>query len=133
MQVYIEDRNGKKYFVERLTRREKIKLYNFSKMKFSTEVDLAQIEELFYKVLLLQNPSLTKEEYDDILDYNESLYGFNQLYELIGAFVEEVFTQVGGENTNYPVHPYLAEKKRQMEVQATEQEVQETPLNQPIY
>lgn len=132
MQVYIEDRNGKKYFVEKLSRKAKIKLYGLSQKVDENENQFEKIEEMFYDVLKMNNPLLTREEYEDILDYNEGLYGFSQLYELIGAFVEEVFTQVGGENTM--VHPYLAHKKEQKVEQAqVEVKIQQEPEHQTIY
>lgn len=132
MQVYIEDRNGKKYFVEKLSRKAKIKLYGLSQKVDENENKFEKIEELFYDVLKMNNPLLTREEYEDILDYNEGLYGFTQLYELIGAFIEEVFTQVGGENIK--VHPYLAYMQEQQVEQAQEEvKIQQEPEHQTIY
>lgn len=132
MQVYIEDRNGKKYFVEKLSRKAKIKLYGLSQKVDENENKFEKIEELFYDVLKMNHPLLTREEYEDILDYNEGLYGFTQLYELIGAFIEEVFTQVGGENIK--VHPYLAYKQEQQVEQAQEEvKIQQEPEHQTIY
>ena len=128
MQVYIEDRNGKKYFVEKLSRKAKIKLYGLSQKVEENANKFEKIEEMFYDVLKINHPLLTREEYEDILDYNEGLYGFSQLYELIGAFVEAVFTQVGGENIM--VHPYLAHKKEQAQ---EEVKIQQEPEHQTIY
>ena len=58
MQVYIEDRNGKKYFVEKLSRKAKIKLYSLSQKVEENEEKHwygAKFEPVLYKLIQALN------------------------------------------------------------------------------
>ena len=52
---------------------------------------------------------MTKETFDDILDYNVEQYGFVETYEMLGYLVEDVFMSEGGKKPN----PYLEAKREQ--------------------
>lgn len=142
MKPFIEDRNYNKYEFEKLTRRQKIKVARY--FKWISNENLEEIENAFFELMKVEFNDLTREIYEDILDFNEEVYGFESLYELMGAIIEDVFTQVGGETK--PVHPYLQAIQA---IQAKEEETakvavekisleekeiqhQETPIN-PIY
>lgn len=116
MKPYLENRVGTKYEISRITRRQKIEV---QKMLLSSEEDttakINNLEKVVKMILQYNYPSLTDEEYEDILDYNEEVYGFQELYEMLGYILEDVFTQASGGKTN----PYL-EEKRQAKAQAQE-------------
>ena len=80
-----------------------------------TTAKINNLEKVVKMILQYNYPSLTDEEYEDILDYNEEVYGFQELYEMLGYILEDVFTQASGGKTN----PYL-EEKRQAKAQAQE-------------
>lgn len=127
MKPYIEDRLGNHYVLGNLTRRQKIKLQEIaSRAKETTTAQVEMAEEAVFFALSTQYPNLTKEQYEDILDYNEQVYGFAGLYELLGALIESLFTQVGGEASR--VHPYLQYKQEQEKAQEVQvaQEVEKT-------
>jgi hypothetical protein len=116
MRPYIEDREGNKYEFRRLTRREKINLVkNASEIeKASDEKKIELTDELLYTILQTVS-SVDHEKFEDILDYNEEIYGFEQVIELETAIISWVFTQAGGETIK--VHPYLEEMKKKEEVE----------------
>ena len=106
---YIENRDGVKYEFKSLTRKQKI---NVQKLTSNMNKDsIEEIDNLTYEILKYNYPELTKEQFDDILDYNEETYGFKELYEMMGYILEDVFTQVGGNTTR--VNPYLQYKREQ--------------------
>lgn len=126
MKPYIEDRNGNIYELRRLTRREKLRLMTIAdKADKAEEIEekLALTDEVYYQAVKLAAPSLTKEEFEDILDFNEEKYGFEQLAKLEHASLEWLFTQVGGLTT--AVHPYLQEIEHKQESEQVP--VEETP------
>lgn len=114
MRAYIEDRNGNRYEFKSLTRKQKIL---FNKKFKSVGEDTEQIDEIFINLMKLNYPNISEEEVEDILDYNDEIYGISQTYELVSAILEEVFTQVGGE---MKVHPYLQEKHRKEETETNQ-------------
>lgn len=136
MKPFIEDRNYNKYEFEKLTRRQKIKVARY--LKSINDENLEEIENAFFELMKVEFNDLTREMYEDILDFNEEVYGVESLYELMGAIIEEVFTQVGGETKT--VHPYLQAKEEETakvaveKISLEEKEIQhqETPIN-PIY
>ena len=85
------------------------------------------VEDVFYELFLLNHPNLTKEDYEDILDFNDERYGFEALYELMGTILSDVFTRVGGNTLQ--VHPYLQMKQEQETV--SEEVPQETVVETP--
>ena len=126
MKPYLEDRNGNHLEFGRLPRSKKIELFDGMKDLQDTDNTSERfviIDELCYKILKAAHPELTKEEFDNILDYNEELYGFNALYELLGDGVNYVFTQEGA---TLRVHPYLQEKKAKEEPVAEPTPVEQT-------
>lgn len=110
MKPYIENEAGRRFEISILNRKQKIEIVNLIKNK--APEDLEAIEELAFKLVKFNYPELSKEEWDEMLDFNERTYGFNELYELLGAMVEDVFTLQGGEKK---VHPYLEMKKAQIQ------------------
>ena len=125
MRPYIEDREGNKYEFRRLTRREKLNLVkNASEIeKASDEKKIELTDELLYTILQTVS-SVDHEKFEDILDYNEEIYGFEQVIELETKIIEWVFTQAGGETIK--VHPYLEEIKRKEELEKKEEVEQPT-------
>lgn len=125
MRPYIEDREGNKYEFPRLTRREKINLVkNASEIeKASDEKKIELTDELLYTILQTGS-SVDHEKFEDILDYNEEIYGFEQVIELETAIISWVFTQAGGETIK--VHPYLEEMKKKEELEKKEEVEQPT-------
>ena len=125
MRPYIEDREGNKYEFRRLTRREKLNLVkNASEIEKASDVEKVKAnDELLYKILQTVS-SVDHEKFEDILDYNEEIYGFQQLTELEVAIIEWVFTQAGGEIIK--VHPYLEEMKKKEELEKKEEVEQPT-------
>lgn len=103
---YIENEYGIKYELSSVTRKQKVQIVN--EIKNRKQDDVEALEKLAFKLVQFSNPQLTEEEWEKILDYNERTYGFNELYELLGALIEDVFTLQGGEKK---VHPYLQMKK----------------------
>lgn len=131
MKPFIEDRNLNKYEFDTLTRRQKLKLAN--SIKKMDKENPEEIENIFFDLFNVFYPSTTREQYEDILDFNEEKYGFNALYELISAIIGDVFTQASGV---LEVHPYLQakaeeEKKATEETQVEEPQV-ETPHEEEI-
>ena len=118
MKPYIENEFGQKYELDKLTRKQKIEIVNC--LKRNSTDDIEKVEELAYKLVKFNYPQLTQEEWENMLDYNEKTYGFNELYELLGALLTDVFTLQGGEIKE---HPYLAMKKAQKQAQ----EIQTNP------
>lgn len=128
MRPYIEDREGNKYEFRRLTRREKINLVkNASEIeKASDEKKIELTDELLYTILQTVS-SVDHEKFEDMLDYNEEIYGFAQVIELETKIIEWVFTQAGGETIK--VHPYLEEMKKKEELEKKEEvEQPATPI-----
>lgn len=119
MRPYIEDREGNKYEFRRLTRREKLNLVkNASEIeKASDEKKIELTDELLYTILQTVS-SVDHEKFEDMLDYNEEIYGFEQVIELETKIIEWVFTQAGGETIK--VHPYLEEMKKKEELEKKE-------------
>lgn len=83
MRPYIEDREGNKYEFRRLTRREKINLVKNAREieKASDDKKIELTDELLYTILQTVS-SVDHEKFEDILDYNEEIYGFEQVIEL---------------------------------------------------
>lgn len=109
MKPFIEDRNLNKYEFAILNRKQRVRFaQKFSKLD---KADLETVEDVFYELFLLNHPNLTKEDYEDILDFNDERYGFEALYELMGTILSDVFTRVGGNTLQ--VHPYLQMKQEQ--------------------
>ena len=104
MKAFIEDRNGIRYEFKNLTRKQKILISK--KLKNANE-DFEKIDEIFADIMKLSYPDILPERVEDILDYNEEVYGLEQTYELVSMIIQEVFTQVGGE---VKTHPYLQVK-----------------------
>lgn len=125
MRPYIEDREGNKYEFRRLTRREKLNLVkNASEIeKASDEKKIELTDELLYTILQTVS-SVDHEKFEDMLDYNEEIYGFQQVIELETKIIEWVFTQAGGEAIK--VHPYLEEMKKKEELEKKEEVEQPT-------
>ena len=126
MKPYIEDRNGNIYELRRLTRREKLRLMVLAEKSDKTEKfeeKLAYTDDAYYQALKLVAPNLTKEEFEDILDFNDEKYGFEQLVKLEQSSLEWLFTRVGGATTT--VHPYLQEIEHKQE--NNQVPVEETP------
>lgn len=119
MRPYIEDREGNKYEFRRLTRREKLNLVkNANEIeKASDEKKIELTDELLYTILQTVS-SVDHEKFEDMLDYNEEIYGFEQVIELETKIIEWVFTQAGGETIK--VHPYLEEMKKKEELEKKE-------------
>lgn len=109
MKPYIENREGVKYEFTPLTRRQRINIQSDIE-KLTETKDIQMIENLVYKVLKFEHTELTKEQFDDMLDFNVEEYGFNETYEMLGYIIEDVFTQVGGE-TSKKENPYLQSKR----------------------
>lgn len=124
MKPFIEDRNLNKYEFNTLTRRQKLKLAN--SIKKMDKENPEEIENVFFDLLNLEYPSITRDEYEDILDFNEEKYGFSALYELISTILGDVFTQASGV---LEVHPYLQAKAE--EEKAMETAVEETQVEEP--
>lgn len=114
MKPYIEDRNNNRYEFKNLTRKQKIL---FSQKMKNAENELEKIDEVFGILMGLNYPDITQEKVDDILDFNEEVYGLAQTYELVSAIIEEVFTRVGGEGKT---HPYLQAKHEKEQAETTQ-------------
>lgn len=125
MRPYIEDREGNKYEFRRLTRREKINLVKNAREieEASDDKKIELTDELLYTILQTVS-SVDHEKFEDILDYNEEIYGFEQVIELETAIISWVFTQAGGEAIK--VHPYLEEMKKKEELEKKEEVEQPT-------
>lgn len=125
MRPYIEDREGNKYEFRRLTRREKINLVKNAREieKASDDKKIELTDELLYTILQTVS-SVDHEKFEDILDYNEEIYGFEQVIELETRIISWVFTQAGGETIK--VHPYLEEMKKKEELEKKEEVEQPT-------
>ena len=125
MRPYIEDREGNKYEFRRLTRREKINLVKNAREieEASDDKKIELTDELLYTILQTVS-SVDHEKFEDILDYNEEIYGFEQVIELETAIISWVFTQAGGETIK--VHPYLEEMKKKEELEKKEEAEQPT-------
>ena len=125
MRPYIEDREGNKYEFRRLTRREKINLVKNAREieEASDDKKIELTDELLYTILQTVS-SVDHEKFEDILDYNEEIYGFEQVIELETAIISWVFTQAGGETIK--VHPYLEEMKKEEELEKKEEVEQPT-------
>lgn len=117
MKPYIETRIGNKYEFSNLTRKQRILLQKELEKKENNQ-NLEFIEDLIY-TLLSFNYNLTKEEYEDVLDYNVETYGFNETYEMLTFIIEDVFTQVGGD-TQKKVNPYLQSKREEKAIEEVE-------------
>lgn len=119
---YIEDRNGIKYEFTKRNRSLLVKMQNklerLQDDKLSSEDKIATIENIVYELLNYQY-NVSKEEYDDILDYNFEEYGLAGLNELLVYIIEDVFTQVDGENTK--TNPYLQAKREAAKRKETQQ------------
>ena len=100
-------RNGETYELKSLTRRQRIEFTKIQKEE--TKEDFERIENMFYTILQFSYPEMTKETFDDILDYNVEQYGFVETYEMLGYLVEDVFMSEGGKKPN----PYLEAKREQ--------------------
>lgn len=110
MQGFLKDRNDRVYEIKGLTRRQKIKLHGLiGNISLSSAEEL---DKLYFTLLKMVNPELTQEEYDDMMDYNEALLGYAQLYEKVGYIVTDVFMQLGGD-TKMTQDPYLVAKRGQ--------------------
>ena len=131
MKPFIEDRNLNKYEFDTLTRRQKLKLAN--SIKKMDKENPEEIENIFFDLFNIYYPIVTRDEYEDILDFNEEKYGFNALYELISAILGDVFTQASGV---LEVHPYLQakaeEEKKAVEGTQAEEPQVETPHEEEI-
>ena len=114
MKPYIEDRNGTRYEFNSLSRKQKIAIQNDVKELGNTDNELEKIGDLIFKLIGFNYPSMTRDEFEDMLDYNEEEYGFSNLYEMLGYIIEDVFTQVGSGNTG-KVNPYLQAKREEKE------------------
>mgnify|MGYP000000772187 FL=1 len=125
MRPYIEDREGNKYEFRRLTRREKLNLVKNAREieEASDDKKIELTDELLYTILQTVS-SVDHEKFEDILDYNEEIYGFEQVIELETAIISWVFTQAGGETIK--VHPYLEEMKKKEELEKKEEVEQPT-------
>lgn len=108
MELFIFGRNGERYELKILNRKQKIEIHNL--MKDSQEENFEKIESLFYTLLKFNNPNLSKEEFEDILDYNCETYGFEETYEMVSYLIEDVFTAKGGDKIP---NPYLMKKKEE--------------------
>lgn len=127
MRPYIEDREGNKYEFRRLTRREKLNLVKNAREieEASDDKKIELTDELLYTILQTVS-SVDHEKFEDILDYNEEIYGFEQVIELETAIISWVFTQAGGETIK--VHPYLEEMKKEELEKKEEVEQPATPI-----
>ena len=112
--AYILGRNERRYELKSLSRRQKIELSNL--MKNDNREGFEKIENVFYTILKFSYPELNKEEFEDILDYNDECYGFEETYEMINYLIEDVFMSVGGKKPN----PYLEAKREQHKKQEQE-------------
>ena len=110
MKPYLENRAGTRYEINKITRRQKIEIQKIllSSKEEDTTARIEELEKIAKLILQYNYPSLTDTEYEDILDYNEEVYGFQELYEMLGYILEDVFTQASGGKTN----PYLEEKRQ---------------------
>lgn len=110
--AYILGKEEKRYDFKPLNRKQKIE---FTKLlKDSNKQDFEKIEEYVFVLLRFNYPQMTKEEFEEILDYNAETYGFEETYEMLGYIIEDVFTQVGG---NKMPNPYLEAKREQHKAQ----------------
>lgn len=121
MLPFLEDKYGNKYEFKEVSRRAKIRLS--SKLKeVQTKGELSEqfdaLESIGYDILSKSYENLTREQYEELLDYNEREYGFQALYSIIEAGITGAFTQ---EDMEKKVHPYLAEKMKKVEETQTEQ------------
>lgn len=104
---YILGRNGERYELKSLSRKQRIEFAKLSKDNGKEDFD--RIEELFLTLLRFSHPNLTNEQYEDILDYNVDEFGFAETYEMLGYLIEDVFMSEGGKKPN----PYLEAKREQ--------------------
>lgn len=109
MKPYIENKNGVKFEFNTLTRRQKIEIQKEISKVGDENQNVELLEGVIYKLLSF-NTNITKEEFEEILDYNVETYGFNETYEMLGYIIEDVFTQVGGEISKKE-NPYLQHKR----------------------
>lgn len=111
--AYILGREEKRYDFKSLNRRQKIE---FTKLlKDSDKQDFEKVEEYVYTLLKFNYPQITKDEFEDILDYNVDTFGFEETYEMLGYIIEDVFTQVGGDKKP---NPYLEAKREEHKAKA---------------
>lgn len=113
MKPYLENRNGEHFEFSKLSRSKKILILDLYQEANETEKQsekFAKFEDICFTILRASYPELTREQFTDILDYNDEVYGFDQLYELLGDAINYVFTQKDGEKKT---HPYLAEAKKE--------------------
>lgn len=106
--TYIYDINGNKYSFVKLPLDKTLSLQKeFSKVK-EEDFDVAfnKTIEIFNKVFMIGNPGYTGDFYNDIIEYNYSELGIENLVKLLHMVLEEVF-QLKGANTNK--YPFLQE------------------------
>lgn len=120
MKPYIEDRLGNVYNFKALNRKQKV-LFS-SKLEVLKEKvgedSIKSLEDLVYSLLVVNYPIVTKEQFEDILDYNAETYGFAETYEILGYIIEDVFTQADGDTTMpKAVNPYLQAKREEKKIQ----------------
>lgn len=116
MEMFIEDRNGKKYEIIR-SRKTIVVADNIKKGLDSSENGALLLENAGFEILKTNYPELTIEEYDDILEYNYSILG-NDYLILLGAISEYVFTGPETkkvETTKYPFLGKFVKKAKEME------------------
>lgn len=114
MELFIEGRNGLRYELKPLNRKEKIEMHDLTKNSEAME-GFDKIHLMFYKLLKFSYPNMSKEEFEDVLDYNAEMYGFEETYEMIGYLIEDVFTLTGGQVKS--LNPYLMKKREQKALQ----------------
>ena len=110
MKPYIESREGAKYEFARLTRKQKINIQSKMQEMSEEKLSIEKLEDVIYTLLKYSYPDVTREQFEDILDYNEEEYGFEETYEMLGYIIEDVFTQAGGEISKKE-NPYLVAKR----------------------
>lgn len=119
MKPYIEDRNLTQYEFE-MNRKLFVQLGGELK---EVANDVSKLEDICFAILN-NNYHITREQYDDILDFNEEELGITGLYELLGAIVETVFTKVDLEQK--PIRNlFLQEYKAKKEQEKVKNEIQE--------
>lgn len=108
---YLESRNGTIYEINSITRKQMMEVQKLviSLKDIDKLNQVEQLEDITKLVFKFNYPSLTDEEFEDILDYNAEVYGFNELYEMLGYILEDVFTQQSGAAKK--INPYLEEKR----------------------
>lgn len=120
MKPYLENRKGEKLECKKLTRRENVayvsKIQEMQKAKDENNIVslVEHLEDIVTFLLAKSYESLSKADIEDIFDYNEEEYGFDQYLELLMYFATEAtsFQKAGGK-----VHPFLEQKKKEQEEQ----------------